>query len=389
MKIAFITGSLEEGKGGVEDYTRLLAEECARRNVSASVVSLNDPFVNKLTRFEIAHGKAKIPVLRIPDNISWPGRCGYAQQFADSFSPDWVSLQFSPYSFQKKGIVCGLDKYLLPLVKNRRFHIMFHEIWIGQYKGAPLTKKLVGLLQRFFITHLVRQLKPSVIHTTNPTYAYLLRKQNILGEHLPLFGNIPVTEKSGDSWLFPELENVGLNITAANRNKVWLVGFFGVLHPPWPAEPLFGYLAQAAKKHNRKIAIISIGRLGYGENKWKEITQAYSPQFTFLRLGEQSAEKISQFFNSIDYGIAATPYDIIGKSGPVAAMLEHGLPVIVNRQDSWRHSIDAALEDDNKLLCKMDPDLPDRIIHLNREPKKPKLTMITEQFISDLTRNMQ
>ena len=389
MRITFITGSLEPGKDGVGDYTRFLAEECLRQGHQSFLIALNDPFITQHLESELIADILKIPILRLPSNMPWQARVKCAKKFLHSFNSDWVSLQFVPYSFHPKGIIAYLDKRLSRLTCGRKVHIMFHEIWIGQHKKAPLKERFIGSIQKFFIMRLVKQLKPSIIHTSNSTYIALLKQQSISADRLSLFGNIPVTEKSGDSWLFPELENVGLNITAANRNKVWLVGFFGVLHPPWPAEPLFGYLAQAAKKHNRKIAIISIGRLGYGENKWKEITQAYSPQFTFLRLGEQSAEKISQFFNSIDYGIAATPYDIIGKSGPVAAMLEHGLPVIVNRQDSWRHSIDAALEDDNKLLCKMDPDLPDRIIHLNREPKKPKLTMITEQFISDLTRNMQ
>ena len=34
-----------------------------------------------------------------------------------------------------------------------------------------------------------------------------------------------------------------------------------------------------------------------------------------------------------DFGVAASPWSIIGKSGSAAAMLDHGLPVIVTRDD--------------------------------------------------------
>ena len=42
MKIIFLTGSLEKGRTGVGDYTRLLASECKRLGHEVQTIALND-----------------------------------------------------------------------------------------------------------------------------------------------------------------------------------------------------------------------------------------------------------------------------------------------------------------------------------------------------------
>jgi len=42
---------------------------------------------------------------------------------------------------------------------------------------------------------------------------------------------------------------------------------------------------------------------------------------------------VSQLLHAADFGIAAHPWALIGKSGAATAMLEHGLPVLVPRDD--------------------------------------------------------
>jgi hypothetical protein len=50
-------------------------------------------------------------------------------------------------------------------------------------------------------------------------------------------------------------------------------------------------------------------------------------------VGEQDATTVSLLLKNSDLGIAAHPWALVGKSGAVAAMLEHGLPVVVPRDD--------------------------------------------------------
>jgi len=49
--------------------------------------------------------------------------------------------------------------------------------------------------------------------------------------------------------------------------------------------------------------------------------------------GEWSAAEISKLLQTLDLGLATTPLEVIQKSGSAAAMLEHGLPLLVIRDD--------------------------------------------------------
>ena len=50
--------------------------------------------------------------------------------------------------------------------------------------------------------------------------------------------------------------------------------------------------------------------------------------------GELATADISHLLGAADLGIASHPWALIGKSGAAAAMIEHGLPVLVPRDDS-------------------------------------------------------
>lgn len=385
MKIAFITSCLESGKDGVGDYTRLLAAECVRRGHECCLISLNDHFLTQISQLETVVDSVKFATLRLPASIPWKCRIAYVRDFLDALKPEWLSLQFVPYGFQDKGIVIDLSKWLRPLIQGRQLHIMFHELWIGNYVGAKQKERLIGTVQKFFILRLVNQLQPAVVHTSNSAYVAILNQQGISTHRLPIFGNIPISEHNADSWLFLKLQKLGLDIRADNRDHFWLFGIFGTLHPVWPAEPLFTYLHQAATQHQRRIVIISIGRLGTGEKLWENLSKDYSHRFVFLQLGEQLSIKISEFFNSIDFGISTTPYLTSGKSGTVAAMIEHGIPVIVNRDDFQPLSCPIPQHEHEPLLIKMDSNLSLVISdYLQKQIAQPRIPSVALKFIEDL-----
>ena len=85
-----------------------------------------------------------------------------------------------------------------------------------------------------------------------------------------------------------------------------------------------------------------------------------------LRLGERSLDEISRFFSYLDFGVSTTPLALIGKSSCVAAMLDHGLPVIVNRDDVHFRGVPKA--GFSELLIPVDQNFLERVRSAGGEP---------------------
>lgn len=381
MRLLFICSSLERGRDGVGDYTRSLAEECVRLGHSCAQIALHD---RHLTEVAASAPTETLPALRLPATLPWGERVVKAAAFARAFRPDTVSLQFVPYGFNDKGLVWNLARHLRPIMGDSRLHIMFHELWIGAHKGASLKETIIGTVQRNLVLRMIRQWQPSAVSTSNDAYIALLKKGGVPAAHLPLFGSIPIVERPEDDWLYARCAAAGIGLTPQNRPDFSIFGMFAALHPIWPPEPLFTVLSKAAAACGRRLIIASAGRLGGGgERLWQQLTETYRGQLSFLRLNEQPVARISDYLQWIDCGIAASPWAVIGKSASAAAMLEHGLPVIVNREDSAF----ATLEDNpiDPLLMRCDEQLADKLVRgLTKGAKASRLAHTAQQFVSTL-----
>jgi glycosyltransferase involved in cell wall biosynthesis len=216
------------------------------------------------------------------------------------------------------------------------------------------------------------------VTTSNPTYRAILGKLGVAARVLPLYGNPPIVEKPATDWLFAEVQRA--KPAWKRRGDVWVFAMFGALHPVWPPEPLFTYLHAAAEQQGKSVVIASIGRLSSGEALWERISVKYATHFYFLRLGEQPAARVSEFLHLADFAIATSPWDLIGKSASATAMLEHGLPVIVNRTGS-RFNEEGGIDGGDPLLVKMDAQLPARLASLQKRPPQSGLSGITQEFV--------
>lgn len=355
MKIAFVTNCLEPGRDGVGDYTALLAGECERRGHATVRIALNDPFIKIET--------TSAGELRLPASLPWPERVKKAKRFLTASAPDFVSLQFVCYGFHPRGIDFSLGTKLREIIGARALHLMLHELWIGAEIGAPARERILGALQRRALLGLLRTTAPKIIHTSNPAYVHLLRERRITAARLPLFGSIPV--------LPPQTKQ-------HEGSGALSFVMFGTLHPVWPPEPLFMRLRGLGKK----IAVTHIGRLGSGGTLWKKLAADYGDAIQFSAPGELSPEKIAGHFSQADFGIATTPWSLIGKSAAVAAMLDHGIPVVVNRDDV--HYKGLRDETPSPLLIKMDSHLPEKIASAKRLPPQPALPGVAATFLNAL-----
>ena len=126
---------------------------------------------------------------------------------------------------------------------------------------------------------------------------------------------------------------------------------------------------------------IHAGRIGNVAALWERMSRAYAAAFTFRQLGELPPEALADLFSEVDVGIATTPWAIIGKSASVAAMLEAGLPVIVNRDDVHYPGFTNAVPA-HPLLLRMSDDLPRQLRASRRQPAKLRLPEIAEEFLA-------
>jgi len=353
-RIAFLCGCLEGGRDGVGDYTAQLAAECASRGHAVLCIAVNDPFI---TGAAVCDG-----ALRLGTAMPWNARVEQAREAVERFGADAVSLQWVPYGFHGRGIPWGIEAGLAAIAADRPAHVMCHEIWIGAEIGASAKHRLIGAAQRAVMRRIFKALKPGFVHTSNAAYTALLRRAGVEAEVLPMFGAIPVT-----------------GIETRRDEGVARFGMFGTLHPEWAPEPL----VERLRGLGRRLEIEHIGRIGSGESTWQAMERRHGGEIAFKCHGEQPAERVSQFLMTLDFGIATTPLALIGKSATSAAMLEHGLPVIVNRDDVRYAGI--AVERPEGVIA-MDGDLLEVLHAARRSPPRRRLAAAADQFLKCLGR---
>lgn len=331
LTIVFLCGSLEPGKDGVGDYTRILAAQLIRQGARVSIIAINDRYVDE------PHGQMGswqsevqefdglvLPVLRLASSLPWNLRVRLLQASLDDLRPQWISLQYVPYAYSKKGIPLMLPLRLKWLKGNHRWHVMFHELWIGITSSSPFSHKATGVFQRQVVRLLLSSIKPQVLSTSNPLYQYLLEKIGKRAERFPLFSNIQIDDRQS-GWMTSILEELGI---ATDTRKLFIIaGMFGSCYPDYPLEKQVQYLSELANEQGKRLAILAIGG-GVGTGlEWEQKIRRTSPGLVTKHLGRAETAKISAFLLCLDLGIPATPIEYLGKSGTAAAMVHHGVQV--------------------------------------------------------------
>jgi hypothetical protein len=316
LKILFICGSLERGKDGVGDYTRRLAGELMRREYDCQIIALNDRFIHESVKEFQDNFGISIMTYRLPQYLSWKSRMETVKEYASSFAPDFTSLQYVPYAYHKKGMPINLSKFLMKSVDNTKWHIMFHELWVGK---DSLKLTLTAMLQKGIIRKMIKDLDPAVIHTHLPAY---FNKLKLIGNNindLSLFSN------------FAPLPNKNLK-----RNPtIFKLAFFNLVSDHPSIIKFIKELDTELTHHNRKLEILLIGGAVSKLNEFKiKLINQYNFKYKIDTTGFVEDAQLSLIIDSCDMGITSLPRSAVGKSGTSIAFLAAGVPLAVPINDN-------------------------------------------------------
>ena len=324
MKVCLVCSCLEPGRHGIGDYTRKLAEELWQRGMQISIIALADPYISYAMNGE-ENKQIEIPVLRLPANWSVEKRVGKAKPWLDKLDPDWISFQSCLFSFSSQGLPLNLRSLLNQISGNRLWHIMFHELWLGESENDPIKHKILGILQKRLVKRLVLDLKPKKVFTSNKFYQKCLDKIDVKASIVPLFSNIPVGNSRG-STLFNRLPGKIL----ANRENYLIASFFGSMYFSEELITKVLKLNNLVRQENMKLLITHLGR----EERVKENFEYWHSELgvdTYC-LGECDVQEIADYFQHVDLGLSTYPKILFEKSGSIAAMKNNDLPVILLRE---------------------------------------------------------
>ncbi|MES2646515.1 MAG: hypothetical protein V4717_06540 [Bacteroidota bacterium] len=315
MKIAIICGSLEQGKDGVGDYSLRLAKALVSQGQQISLVALNDFHTTNTIETNIISGTSQICVMRLPALLAEKEKFKKLKKFIDSVNPDWISLQFVPYSFHKKGMPFGLAHRLLSVGGQSKWHIMYHELWIGiNSKTISFKNRIVRAIQRRVIHRINAVLKPACITTSIPLYTNELKAYN--SKLLPLFGNIPIAETTNETQL-------------GNLKEISVIHFGSFTSFFDELEHQFRVIKEIAVRTNRRIKFFVLGDSGSFKLEALTLAEKIFEASSIVSIGRLPESEISGYMLHADLGISRADYVYYGKSGSTIAMLEHGLPVVL------------------------------------------------------------
>lgn len=368
VNIVFICGAAKEGADGIGDYTRRLACELIKNGHQASVLAFSDSFVDEVLRETQESEGVKMDVCRLPKLLPDDKKFEVLKAFIEEKNPEWISLQYVLYAFNKKGLPFGFSSQLKKAVGNRRFQIMFHELWLGMERFPVFKDRVYGFFQSRIIKRMMKELRPQVVHTHSRAYKILLQYHSIPAIHLPIFSNIPVAHEL----------NTDIEI-GTKSNLDFLL--FGHISPGAPVSDFARELREYLDHNGKTARLIFAGRNGQASADWENALKAH--QIPFVKKGVLETAELSDLMAACDIGIATTPVLLYEKSGSVAAMLKHGLPVL-NIAVEWVPETIVSFAYSENIKEYQPGNLSPWLTNLKKHQPLKNLAAVASQFAGDL-----
>lgn len=181
---AILTGEYPPQRGGVSDYTRLIARGLADAGDSVSVFA---PAASGGTPSE-----AGVVVRRLPDHFGPRGLLVLDRELGQPPRPDRILIQYVPHAYGCKAMnwpfvawVAGRARRIAPV------WVMFHEVMYPIEKGQKLRHAILGRVNRAMARRLAGAAER--VFVSIPSWGGLLREIGHAGpaEWLPVPSNVP------------------------------------------------------------------------------------------------------------------------------------------------------------------------------------------------------
>ncbi len=323
MKIHLLYPTLPPAIDGIGDYTVQLAMTLSGAHSVAIIHAADKPAA-------AVKGVKFYPLFR----SDVPASLRLLPEFIQSERPDWLVLQYNPFSYGKRGcnlVLPGVIDKIRKTCRATRVAVMVHERYV------PLTTikwKIMSLWQRWQFKHLMGSAE--IVFFSTEGWARECRADHVV--QLPVGSNIPRISISREE------ARVRLGIPAEQV----ILGIFGNAH----VSRLFEFVRLAAERvrdSGRDVKVLYIGPDGaVVREKLKDV-----PSITD---GPLPPDEVSRRLSAID--VALSPYidGVSARRGAFIAALDHRLPTVATRgfnTDSW------ILAAEEKSLLMVDADKPE------------------------------
>ena len=321
MIICFIAGDKNPGQCGITDYVELLAQQLKKLG-------------HQIERYFIKKD------------------CKALNNFPVA---DLYSFQFAPYAYANDGVPRRILNLLARKLQNKKVHLNFHEIWVGAYPDAPWIERYKGWRQKREILRFLEIVNPRFITCSNAASMDRIAQAGIQAKYLYLFGNVPY------------VPSVDISVSSNLR-----IALFGTPYQKFPYNLLAEKLTEISASLNKPVEFRIIGRQRVNEGIHQIRTISKECNFSLSETGELTIHSISIELQSCDLGLCTTPYDVLGKSGATAAMLEHGLPVIAfDDRDTPKEKLFVFEQFSDQVFLLEEEDFTIRLLAFMQNERKP------------------
>jgi hypothetical protein len=331
-----VSPNLEPIRCGVSEYSIVLKNFLTKRFTNKVYqLALADKYID--TAIEKDNYK------RIPFSTSVAKKIASFKKVVEEQNPQYIIINFVSYGYGLKGLPIWFLKIGDAIPQNCKVIFIFHELWHGNFSSEKLKNKLTGYFQSLLILKIIKKIKGASILVTTELAKRILQKKQIESIVLPVFSNIPVHKI---------LNKTEVNASKKNINAIEMI-VFGFSNFEINQQLCFQFFINQIEKYKKIIHIACIGTTPSLLNIFTRLAQQYPDNFSFTSYYHIPSNEVSHILQQADYGITTYMKTFWSKSGAIAAMLAHQLPIIC-------FGAQKTLDDLDKGIC-----IPNTIVGLN------------------------